>query len=290
MTDRNLEARDLFGDAVGSTLVTALYARARGAALFDVTDWDDPQAREAWSALDTMGRERGRRLEDLVLTDVMNVVGTIRRSQDIDARVREFAVEHGHAEVVTLGVGMCNRAARLDGLCAEWTGVDNPDVVALRSRILPDDATRLVAGSVTGRDWLAETDPDSPTVLVAEGLLMYLTRPLVTQLLTRIGDHFTGPTRLVADVHHAAVARMPNPIAKRTGAGFHFGATSPQGFARLSPGWRLAGVDETMTRIRPAAARASRVFRTVSRSLMYGVVTIEREQERDGEPEREREQ
>ncbi|NLU73356.1 hypothetical protein HCC61_11820 [Streptomyces sp. HNM0575] len=277
MTDRNLEARALFGNAVGSTLVTALYARAKGAGLFDVPDWDDPQAREAWSALDAMARERGRRLEDLVLTDVMNVVGTIRRSQDIDARVREFAGEHDGIQVVTLGIGMCNRAARLADLDAAWSGVDNAEVVALRSKLLPDDTTRLIAGSVTEPDWLAGIGPAKPTVLVAEGLLMYLTRPLVGRLLTRVGDHFTGPARLVADVHHAAVALLPSPIGRLTGADFHFGVRSPEAFAHLSPGWHLVGADETMARIRPAAARVSRAFRLVARGLMYGVMTLERD-------------
>lgn len=279
MTDPNLDYRPMFGNAVGSTLVTALYARARGAESAGVTDWDDPQARQAWEALDVLATEHGITLHDLTLTDTMNVVGTIRRSQDMDARVREFAAQHGHIRVVSLGVGLCNRAARLADLDAEWFGVDSPEVISLRAAVLPHDVTRRASGSVTERGWLSEIEPGPPTVFVAEGLLMYLTRAQTGQLLTRVGDHMTGPTRIVADLHHSLVAKPTAPIAALTGADFHSGTTSPRALAELSPGWRLHATDPTMARISPAAAVVSRIFRAVSGNPMYSVITIERSRE-----------
>lgn len=284
---RNREPRDLFGNAVGSTLAVTLFARARGAEMFGVTDWDDPQAREMWSALEDLAAQQDQRLEDLVVKDPWNVVGTIRRSQDIDARVRSFAEPRERtptatsspprSQVATLGLGMCNRASRLADLDVDWIGIDNADVVALRRRLLPDEPIRLVAGSVTERTWLAEIDPSRPTLLIAEGLLMYLDRPHVTQLISRIGDHFVGPTQFVADMHHTMAAAVPTPITRSTGAVFDFGAESPQWFAELVPGWRLVSVDDTMSRIGPASAQASRAFQLFSRGMLYGVVTIERD-------------
>lgn len=269
----------LFGEDVGATLVTTLHARAVGAERHGVEGWADPQARAAWNVLDGMARERGITLEDLVLGGGMNTVGTVRRSQDMDARVREFAEDHGRIHVVTLGIGLCNRAARLDDLDASWVGVDSPDVAALRAAVLPDDVTRLVPGSVTDRDWLGEVASDRPTVLVAEGLLMYLTRAQVTQLLTRVGDHFTGPTRLIADLHHPLLVMPRAQIARLTGADYRFGVTSPRALAELVPGWRLVAADPTMARISTSAAVVSRVFGGLSRGQMYGVITIERDRD-----------
>lgn len=283
MPDRN-HARDapatahaLFGDAVGSTLVTALYARAIGAGRFGVADWDDSQARESWDTLELLAHEQGERLEDFALRDRIDVLGTIRRSQDIDTRVREFAAEHGPVHIVTLGIGLCNRAARMADLPAQWFGVDQVAVTALRSEVLPQDQTRLIVGSVTNPDWLASFDPAMPTVLIAEGLLLYLDRPEVAQLLVRIGDHFTGPARLIADVHHALLVRGRGPLTRRTGAIYHFGIYRPQQLAQLVPGWRLVGVDDTVARIGRAAAATSWIIRRVARGLIYGVVTLDRE-------------
>lgn len=267
----------LFGDEVGATLVTTLSARATGAKTFGVTDWDDPQARDLWARLETKAAGSGRSLADIVLTGRMDVVGTIRRSQDIDARVRDFAGAHDSVQVVTLGIGLCNRAARLQDLSADWVGIDNQRVIALREELLPDDPTRLVAGSVTERGWLSAVDPGAPTVLIAEGLLMYLDRAQVTQLIGRIGDHFANGTWLVADMHNRLVVRAPATIAKLTGAHYRFGATSPQAFAQLSPGWHLVGVDDVMAQISTPAARASKVAGFLLRGMPYGVVTIERD-------------
>lgn len=270
-------AVELFGNAVGSTLVTTVFARARGAELFDVPGWEDPGARDVWHALGELAARRGYALEDLVLTDPMNVVGTIRRSEAIDRRVADFVADHPRAQVVTLGIGLCNRASRLAHLDATWIGIDHPDVVALRRELLPDEDVRLVGGSVADRGWVDELDAAAPTVFVAEGLLMYLPPALVTQLLTRSGDATRGAARFVADMHHTLIARIPAPIQRRTGAAYHFGANSPAAFARLSPGWRLVAADDTMAPISRWADRVSRAFALLSRGMMYGVVTLERD-------------
>ncbi|WP_168581782.1 class I SAM-dependent methyltransferase [Gephyromycinifex aptenodytis] len=267
---------DLYGTAVGATLATSLHARAKAGEKYDVGDWRDPQAEEAWAALEQMTRERGGDIHTILQTDQMTLVGTVLRSQAIDERVREFARAHGHVQVVTLGVGLCNRASRLADLDADWIGVDTEGVIALRRKILPQDPTRLVNGSVTQRHWLSEVEPAGPTVIVAEGLLMYLDRPTVTQLLVRLGDHFASPARLIADLHHSLLVLPKAHIAKLTGADFHFGAKSPAAFAQLAPGWRLAATDDTMAPISENAARISKAFATISRGQMYGVVTLDR--------------
>ncbi|GAB79383.1 O-Methyltransferase involved in polyketide biosynthesis [Austwickia chelonae] len=273
--DKNTEPRPLFGNAVGSTLVTALYARAFGAQMFDVPEWEDPQALQAWQALAPLAAEQGIDLESLVLKEDVNVVGTIRRSQALDSRVCEFVAAHPGAQIVTLGVGLCNRASRLADLDAEWVGVDFPAVVDLRRRLLPEDATRLVAGSATDRPWLSEIDPTRPAVFVAEGFLMYLDRARVTQLLVRISDRMCAPVRVVADMHHSLFVLPTSPITGRTGADYHFGVSSPQAFAELSPGWSLVGADDTMAPIKPSSARISRVFALATKGMAFGVVTIE---------------
>lgn len=270
------QMHEIFGDGVGATLLTTLYARALGSEQYEVPGWEDLQAQEAWTRLSRIGSQRGLDIESMILSDRMNVVGTIERSRAIDRRVRDFVALHPSCQIVSLGLGMCNRASRLEDLEAEWWGVDNPSVIALRSQVLPDDDTHLIPGSVTDPDWMDALDPDRATVLVAEGLLMYLDRSLVTQLLVRTADRMRGPLRLVADMHHTVAVRAPaQPITRLTGARYGFGVSSPAAFAALAPGWRLVAADDIMSPITPAAARISRLFGRVTRGLLYGVITLE---------------
>lgn len=268
---------DFFGGAVSATLVTALHARANGARMFDVPEWHDAQAVRAWGRLGKLAAERGIDLDALVLRDRMSVVGTIRRSQDIDRRTSEFVTRHPEARIVTLGIGLCNRAARLPFPGTRWLGVDTARVTALRRRVLPEDATRLVTGSVARRDWLAECDPARPTVVIAECLLMYLDRPVVMRLLRDIRGHFRAPLRLIVDLHHSFVALAQSPITRITGAWYRFGTMSPRAFSHLVPGWRLVAVDDPLVRVSPEAALFSRTFAMMTGGPAYAVITLEPE-------------
>lgn len=278
----NNDARDVYGDAVGSTLAIPLHARAFASDVQGLESWNDPQARQAWDGLCRLSAEVGQDPMALVEDDELSLIGSVRRSEGFDAQVRQFAGLHGRIQVVSLGIGLCTQASRLADVDAEWLGLDRDAVCDLRERLLPGDAVRLVRGSVTDRDWLAAVDPAVPTLFIAEGLLMYLTRPQVTQLLVRIADHMQAPARCVADLHHALIsAWVPDALARRssvtkgTGARFHFGATSLDAFAGLAPGWRPAAVEDTMSAISEKAARASKVFRAVTRGHMYALYCIE---------------
>lgn len=277
----NLEERELFGNAVGSTLVTALYARAcahkRFPAELPLTEWDDPQARQAWTRLSQIAEEHGQVLDELVLPERSNLIGTIHRSRVLDRVVRGFVSQHENSQVVSLGVGLCNRAARLADLETEWIGIDFPDVNALRRQVLPDDQVSLIDASITGSDWLDQIDTARPTIFVAEGLFMYLSTAEVTQLLNRIGDRFRL-ARVVADVHNSRVIGKNSSITRRTGARFTFGVSSPQAFAELAPGWSLVTFHDTMQTIGGGPAIAQRVFHALTGSYLYGVMIIEHRQ------------
>lgn len=279
MTDPNLAAHPRFGNAVGATTVTPLRARAHGAELFNVTDWHDEQAQQAWERLERLGEAEGFDPVELCLLDESNTVGTIRRSQSFDLQVREFVESHKRSQVVSLGIGLCNRAHRLAHLDTSWIGVDHPDVLAVRRTLIPDDVTTLIDGDLTRREWLGQIDPAVPTIIAVEGVFMYLPEQAITQLLVRVADHFSADTRLVADAQYHLFARATQPITRRTGAEYQFGFRSFRHFASLAPGWRLHAADDMMSRMGPAAARASRVFRFFSRGRVYpySVVTLEKD-------------
>ncbi len=115
------------------------------------------------------------------------------RAKQLDDWSEGFLRRHPDAVVLHLGCGMDTRAFRLDPpKTVQWFDVDQPDVIALRRKLYDDrDGYRMVGSSVTD-NWLDAVPTDRPMLMVAEGLVMYLTGPQVRALLQRLTDRFGG--------------------------------------------------------------------------------------------------
>ena len=130
-----------------------------------------------------------------------NQFGVALRSSQFDAWITDFLNRHPDAVVLHLGCGMHSRAFRLpvpDGV--RWFDIDLPQVIALRRQLYSESENyRMVGSSVTDPGWIDELPAGGPVLIVAEGLLMYLTPAEVTELLHRLVDRFdTG--ELLADL------------------------------------------------------------------------------------------
>ena len=126
----------------------------------------------------------------------------VLRASRLDAWVHGFLARHPDATVLSLGCGLDSRAFRLDVPdTVQWYDVDYPDVVELRRRLFPQRGNyHLIGSSVTEPGWLDEVPvTGGPVLVVAEGLLMYLTGDDVERLLARITHRF-GHGELVFDV------------------------------------------------------------------------------------------
>ena len=91
---------------------------------------------------------------------------------------------------------------------AQWFDLDQPGVIDLRRKLYDEtDAYRMIGSSVTNPVWLDQIPTDRPTVVVAEGLLMYLTERDVRDLLARLADRF-GSGELLFDTLSPAGPRL----------------------------------------------------------------------------------
>src|SRR5690606_13543643 len=84
------------------------------------------------------------------------------------------------------------RAYRVDPHArVDWYDLDYPDVIELRKRLLPHrDHYTPLGSSVTDPSWLDVVPRDRPVLMIAEGLLPYLTVDEVRSLITTIVDGF----------------------------------------------------------------------------------------------------
>lgn len=123
------------------------------------------------------------------------------RARRLDDWTVEFLRSHPDAVVLHLGCGLDTRAFRLHRPAdVYWFDVDQPAVIALRRRLYADgDGYRMIGSSVTDAGWLKQIPADRPTLVVAEGLLMYLDAADLRILLQRLTDRF-GSGELLADL------------------------------------------------------------------------------------------
>ena len=170
------------------------------------------------------------------------------RARAFDRVTREFLDAHPRATVLHLGCGLDSRVFRLDPTSTvRWYDVDYPDVIDLRRRLYPDRSAesgyQLVASSVTESGWLAEIPRDRPTLVLAEGVLMYLTAATARSLIVRLSAHM--PEGLLAfDAMSTAGLRLQrfNPVLKATGARLSWGLDDPRQLLEWAP--RLELLDQ----------------------------------------------
>jgi len=121
------------------------------------------------------------------------------RTKCFDREVRRFLQAHPSGTVVALGEGLETQFWRVDNGSVRWVGVDLPEVEDLRRRLLPAAERVTSRGeSVTDLGWLEEL-AGGPTLVTAQGLLMYLRPEDVDAIVRGIAEALPGGGDFVFD-------------------------------------------------------------------------------------------
>jgi O-methyltransferase involved in polyketide biosynthesis len=122
-----------------------------------------------------------------------NLVNTCAlRAKRMDEVAADFVARHPDAVGLDLGAGLDTRVARIDPpSTVDWYDVDFPAVVGLRERVVPDSANpHPIGADVRDAAWLDALPTDRPVVVVADGLMGFLTQQEMSALLDRLVGHF----------------------------------------------------------------------------------------------------
>ncbi|MGH3678188.1 MAG: class I SAM-dependent methyltransferase [Mycobacterium sp.] len=203
------------------TMLATLYAKALDA------DFDNP----------VLGDRYAKEILERIDYDWKKTAITPRTSPSVTTRTahfdnwaREFLSAHPEAVVLHLGCGLDSRFFRLaPGPGVEWYDVDYPDVAALRNQLFPArEHYHVVAASVTDPGWLADVPADRPTLMIAEGLTMYLTEEDGVALLRRVVEHApSGELQFDAFNRLGIKSQWINAVVRRSGSTLHWGIDGP---------------------------------------------------------------
>lgn len=203
------------------TLLITLYAKAGESRLPDSLLHD----RFAAEVVDKIDYDFSRLKVDRNL-----MIGVAMRAHILDGWARDFLSRHPDATVLHLGCGLDSRVFRIDpppGV--RWFDVDYPEVITLRQRLYPERAGyTLIGSSVTEPNWLDGLPADRPTLIIAEGLFMYLGPDAAPRLLERLTAHFPSGELAFDGFSRLGVRLiMRHRSVRATGASMHWTIEDP---------------------------------------------------------------
>jgi O-methyltransferase involved in polyketide biosynthesis len=197
-------------------------------------------------------------------------LAAVVRAKALDDWARSFLADHGDAVVLNLGCGLDARVYRIEPSAdVDWYDLDYPAVVDLRRQFLPPrEHYTLIGSDVTDLTWLERIPRGRPVLLIAEGLVPYLTEADARLLLTSVVDAFpTG--QMLFDIVSVAAWRGSkwDPLGRKYNAQFHCGFNDPAAPADWHP--RLEYVDEAPMNDSPlltakAPATVRRMYRLMN--------------------------
>ncbi|MET7280965.1 class I SAM-dependent methyltransferase [Kribbella sp. NPDC005582] len=197
-------------------------------------------------------------------------LAAVVRAKAHDDWARTFLDAHPNAVVLHLGCGLDARVYRVDPpTTVDWYDLDYPSVIELRKQFLPPrEHYTLIPSSVTDLTWLTRVPHDRPVLVIAEGLVPYLTEADLHRLLTTVVDTFpTGQIQFDTVAVWAWRTSKWNPTLRKYGTQFHSGFDDPATIANWHP--RLNYIDEAPMNDSPllttkAPANVRRIYRLLN--------------------------
>jgi O-methyltransferase involved in polyketide biosynthesis len=153
------------------------------------------------------------------------------RGAMIDAFASDYLNVNPGCTVVYLGCGLDARFQRMGEPDARWYDLDFPQVIEIKKQLYAEtERYMMIPSSVTDWDWLEGIDAnDRPVLVIAEGLMMYLSETDVKTLFCKMREAFSKAT-FIFDAYSCMTAKQAknHPSLKKTGARIQWGVDGPE--------------------------------------------------------------
>jgi O-methyltransferase involved in polyketide biosynthesis len=196
----------------------------------------DPWAEEAMLHIDYDIGEHYRGVGSWSMWSKIGPTVVATRAATFDLLTTRYLADHPDATVLHVGCGMDSRVFRVDPPASvQWFDVDYPDVIDLRRQLFPErGAYHLIGAPLSDLRWLDEVPRDRPGLLIAEGVLHYLSETEVKALLNAVVAHFPGG-QMIFDICNSMIVKRAGSNVGGTGASYTWGLDDPQDIRQLEP-------------------------------------------------------
>ncbi len=142
------------------------------------------------------------------------------RARQFDEWIKEFINKNKNAVVVYVGCGLDTRITRINPpSTVTWFDVDYPEVIRLRKKFYSNrEGYEMIESSVTETGWLEQIPNNRPTLIVAEGLLEYLTAKEVKTFLQELTNYFKQGEMIFDVMNSFAIKSGKEKLKNTTGA------------------------------------------------------------------------
>lgn len=142
------------------------------------------------------------------------------RAKKLDTWLEEFLERYPNATVLNLGCGLDTRVSRIiPPSTVRWYDVDFPEVMEIRKHFYSNqNGYEMISSSITELDWLEQIPRTNPVMVIAEGVLEYLTESEVKELLNRITSFFPHGQIAFDVMNSFAIQSGKESLKETTGA------------------------------------------------------------------------
>lgn len=200
------------------------------------------------------------------------------RAKMLDVCIAGFLADHPDATVLDLGCGLDSRRERVNPpKGVHWFDIDYPDVIKVRQSFYCEhDGYQMIGASLTDPGFLDTIPTDRPAIMVADGLLPFLTEDEIKQLFRRLPAHFPSG-QLAFNSYSKLASRLMvfHPSIKAIGImPASWGFDDPHEPEKWNPRLKLIGALSIIGS--PYIARTPWAYRTTCR-LMYSMPALRKE-------------
>lgn len=154
------------------------------------------------------------------------------RSLLIDDYVKDFICKHeGDCVVIQLGCGLDSRYTRLNYKNVKWYDLDLYGSIQLRKKFYnPNKNYKMIESNVCNFSWIEKIEADDfekPTLIISEGLFMYLSERDNEYIFKNLCRYFKGAD-IIFDCFTPTLVKLSkfSKALSRTGSSFKFGLKS----------------------------------------------------------------
>ena len=221
---------------VAETMLQTLYARAKESKKPDHKIYDA----KAIEITNSMNYDFSAADKDTAMSS-----GVIARTIVLDRMVGDYIKEHPGATIINIACGMDTRFYRVDNGAIRWYNIDLPVTMDVRNQYLSEPERVInISASAMDETWatqIPEETTEGDTLVIIEGLTMYLSESDVQTMLSIISRRFSRVTVYVEILNPKFVKKNIEKSISQSGAVFTWGAKNGAELAALCSAFRWEG-------------------------------------------------